>query len=65
MGALGARSLPQLLGDVSDDQGGLMVAGEWLRRPVMRRLDEGRRLWASEHFVAAIQGPNYQPSVLA
>lgn len=65
MGSLGGRALSQLLSEVSDDHGGLMVASEWLRRPVIHPLDDGRRLWASEHFVAAVRDHQYQPSVLA
>jgi hypothetical protein len=56
MGELGPRSTTQLIADVSDDQGGLMIGGEWIRRPVLSPLDEGRRLWASEHLVAAVSG---------
>lgn len=65
MGELGARPLAQLCDDVDQDNGGLMIAGRWVRRPVVRALPPGRRLLASEHFYAAILSGSYQPSVLA
>jgi hypothetical protein len=62
MGPLGQAPMQGLLDEVSADLGGLVVDGHWLRRPVMRSLDPGRRLWSAEHFVAAVRG-SYQPSV--
>lgn len=63
MGPLGDAPLRAILGGVTADRGGLMVGGQWRCRPVIRRVDPARRLWAAEHFVAAVRGPNYQPSV--
>jgi hypothetical protein len=63
MGALGPRPLQLLLDEVDADRGGLVVDGQWLRRPVMRPLDPARRFWAAEHFVAAVKNDHYQPSV--
>ncbi len=63
MGPLGRRPLQLLLEEVAADGGGLVVDGRWLRRPVMRPNDFARRLWAAEHFVAAVRDASYQPSV--
>lgn len=54
MGALAPRPLQLLLVEVEADRGGLVVDGQWLRRPVMRSLDPARRFWSAEHFVAAV-----------
>jgi hypothetical protein len=62
MGPLAPRPLAHLREEVDADQGGLVVDGRWLRRPVIRRLTRARRLWAAEHLVAAMRGPTYQPS---
>jgi hypothetical protein len=63
MGPLTDESLRRLREDVDHDQGGLMVAGRMLRRPVRRNIPPSRRLWAAEHMVAALRGLDYQPSV--
>ncbi len=63
MGQLGARPLQVLLDDVNYDRGGLIVDGQWMRRPVIRQHSVARRLWASEHFFAAIAQNSHQPSV--
>lgn len=42
---------------------GLAVGPSWRRRPVVRTHSPARRLWASEHVVAAMIG--YQPSARA
>jgi hypothetical protein len=63
MGPLSPRPLEILLDGVDADKGGLMVNGRWLRRPVIRPLSPVRRLWAAEHFVAAMKNSSYQPSV--
>lgn len=61
MGALSARAVAAVTSEVSLDGGGLVVDGRWLRRPTIRRLPLARRLWASEHVVAALR-TGYQPS---
>jgi hypothetical protein len=64
MGPLGLRPREILLDEVISDHGGLIVDGEWLRRPTMRSHSLGRRLWTAEHFVAGARAGGYQPSVL-
>jgi hypothetical protein len=63
MGPLGAQTLRLLLDDVNADRAGLMVAGKWIRRPVMSPLTPARRFWSAEHFVAAIRTGIHHPSV--
>ena len=55
MGEVSAKALDELLSEVAADNGGLVVNGTWLRRPSVRRLPSAKRLWASEHVVAALQ----------
>lgn len=62
MGDLSARSLRLLLQDVDSDRGGLVVGGQWLRKPTAGAADSVRQFWSTEHFVAAVQD-DYQPSV--
>jgi hypothetical protein len=62
MGPLSRRPLDLLLSDVDADRGGLIVDGQWLRRPVIRPVDRVRRLWSAEYYVAAVCD-SYQPSV--
>lgn len=63
MGPLSQRPLELLTEDVDADRGGLMVNGEWLRRPRIIHHALMRRLWSSEHLVKAVRDPGYQPSV--
>ena len=42
---------------------GCAVDGAWLRRPIIRQHHKARRLWASEHVIAAIA--DHQPSAMA
>jgi hypothetical protein len=63
LGPLTARPLAQVRDEVEVDQGGLIVDGRWLRRPVLQRLAAARRVWAAEHLVAAVRDPVHQPSV--
>jgi hypothetical protein len=63
MGELGARPLHQLMDDVDHDRGGLVVNGRWMRRPVIAPHSPARRLWASEHLIAALSPSVHQPSV--
>lgn len=65
MGELGSGPLESVKRSVLSDKGGLMVAGTWIVRPRLSKRNEGHRLWASEHFYAAIGGAQTNPSVLA
>lgn len=62
MGPLAAGPLVQLRNEVAGDQGGLVVDGKWVMRPRLHPLPPARRLWASEHFMAAVAVKDYQPS---
>jgi len=53
MPSLGSGSLPGLLAAVAADNGGLMLDGEWVRRPRLFRRSPAQRLWGSEHVIAA------------
>lgn len=57
--------LAEAVTTVAGDRGGLMVSGRWLQRPRSRRLSPARRLWGSEHLIAAMLGTDHQPSVAA
>lgn len=48
-----------------DLQLGLALGPRWLVRPTVRRLELARRLWASEHVVAALTGRHQIPSATA
>ena len=48
-----------------DLQLGLALGSRWLVRPTVRRLEFARRLWASEHVVAALTGRHHKPSATA
>lgn len=50
-----APSLDHLRREVHEDRGGLIVDGEWLVHPRVSPLARSRRMWASEHVVAARQ----------
>ena len=65
MGELGPRPLESVTRAVHADNGGLMVGGTWVVRPRLSKRNNGHRLWASEHFLAAIGGAQIQPSVRA
>jgi hypothetical protein len=56
MSSLTDRVRARVGGEVAADRGGLMIAGKWVSRPVVHRLPAPRRLWASEHVVAAVAG---------
>jgi hypothetical protein len=60
MGSLRQDVTEDLSVQVLGDGGGLVVDGKRLVRPRIHRLPLGRRLWATEHVVAALVG--YQPS---
>jgi hypothetical protein len=53
MPTLGSGSLPGLLSAVSQDNGGLMIDGKWVRHPRLLRRSRAQRLWGSEHAIAA------------
>jgi hypothetical protein len=46
-------SLPDLVQAVRRDRGGLVVAGSWIVKPKRSPRDPARRLWTSEHVIAA------------
>jgi len=50
---LSAISAPKVIEAVHRDGGGLVVGGEVILRPGVRRLELRRRLWGSEHVFAA------------
>lgn len=65
MDALNQRQLEFLRSEVVIDAGGLIVDGSWILRPRIRRPSRSKRLWASEHAIAAVWknvGGVYQPS---
>lgn len=63
MGPLAESSLVKLQAEVEADRGGLVVDNKWRRRPTVRQLPAARRLWASEHLIAALSIEDYHPSV--
>lgn len=65
IGPLQRTPLALLTEDVKADRGGLMVGGEWVVRPRIAKHDRAKRLWASEHFFAAIRRCQNHPSVPA
>jgi hypothetical protein len=46
-------SISELRFNVRRDRGGLIVADRWLVRPRLAKLPRARRMWTSEHIVAA------------
>ena len=56
MPPLSNGSLEDLSRTVTEDQAGLMIAGRWAARPRRRDAPPARRMWGSEHVVAAIAG---------
>lgn len=57
MPSLSAGSLTEALSAVTNDGGGLFIDERWATRPRSRHPEPGRRLWGSEHVVAALRGP--------
>lgn len=57
------RVLPQVTDDLKKDGGGLLIQGRWICKPRTRPQPASRRLWATEHLVAAVLSAGYQPSV--
>lgn len=58
LGPLAARTIDRLHAEVTTDQGGLVVDGRWVARPRRRKLGRANRMWASEHLIAALVGPD-------
>lgn len=54
MEALSAMSLDGLLAATGEDGAGVVIDGRWRSRAQVRRRPEWRRLWGSEHVVAAL-----------
>lgn len=63
LGSLSPKTIERVLVEVGQDRAGLVVGGKWIRRPAVRKVPNRMRLWASEHFVAALSVSDYQPSV--
>jgi hypothetical protein len=63
LGPLGPKTVERVKSEVASDRGGLIVDGRWLIRPVVRTLSPARRLWASEHLVAAL-GEQHLPTLV-
>jgi hypothetical protein len=61
MPALSRPVLVEALAKVEKDSGGLFVDGRWEARPRLRRAEPARRVWGSEHLVAALRGPELPP----
>ena len=59
------RDHSRAVGLARDLQLGLALGPRWLVRPTVRRLEFARRLWASEHVVAALTGRHHSPSATA
>ncbi len=51
------NSIPDLAKAVRNDRGGLVVAGNWIVKPRRSSRSPARRLWASEHVIAASRRP--------
>lgn len=51
-------SLADLRRNVRGDGGGLIIGEDWLVRPRIVKLPRSRRLWTSEHIVAACKRPS-------
>lgn len=57
MPTLSAAPLTEVLLSVTEDGGGLLIDGRWITRPRLRSTEPARRLWGSEHVLAALRGP--------
>jgi hypothetical protein len=53
MDKLGPEPLQGLLAASAGDGAGVVVTGQWKSRPTLRPREDWRRLWGSEHIVAA------------
>jgi len=54
MEELSIRSMDRLLTATNEDGAGVVIDGRWRSRAQVRRRPEWRRLWGSEHIVAAL-----------
>jgi DNA-binding Lrp family transcriptional regulator len=57
MGRTSRDALTMLREEVARDGGGLLLNGEWIVRPRVNKLSHARRLWTSEHVIAACKRP--------
>jgi hypothetical protein len=58
MASLSESTMPLAVDAIGSDGGGLMSGGRWVRRIRSHHLPMTRRLWGSEHVVAALGGPS-------
>lgn len=58
MASLSGSTLPLALDAIRADGGGLMSGGQWAIRMRSQHAPAARRLWGSEHVVAALGGPS-------
>lgn len=63
MGRLSERPQAALMAEVQQDQGGLMVSGQWVVRPKLGVVADRRRLQAWELFVDATRGGLGDPAL--
>lgn len=61
MERVSAPGVRELRRSVSADRGGLVIGGEWITKPSTSALKRPRRLWTSEHIVAACRKPRSSP----
>jgi hypothetical protein len=54
MESLRAEPRAGLLAATAEDGAGVVIAGRWLSRPRVRQRASWRRLWGSEHVIAAL-----------
>jgi hypothetical protein len=54
MESLSSGPLSALVAATAEDGAGVVIGGRWLSRPKVRSRQEWRRLWGSEHVVAAL-----------
>jgi len=57
MGRVPSTSLSVLRREVTNDRGGLVIGDDWIVHPRTTKLPSARRLWTSEHIVAACKRP--------
>ena len=61
MGRVPPPALDELRREVQNDRGGLVVGERWVVRPARANLKASRRLWTSEHVIAARKKPKSNP----
>lgn len=62
MGRLSSSARSELTAHVAQDAAGLVIDGQWVERLGRRVSSPTKRLWASEHLVAALVGQDHHPS---